>query len=41
MVLNIRPKCANPSCAASFEWLAGGNLFRFPAIPRALSMQWK
>jgi hypothetical protein len=30
MVLNIRPKCANPSCAASFEWLAGGRLFRFP-----------
>jgi hypothetical protein len=30
MVLNIRPKCANPSCAASFEWLAGGKLFRFP-----------
>ena len=29
MVLNIRPKCANPSCAASFEWLAGGRLFRF------------
>ena len=29
MVLNIRPKCANPSCAASFEWLAGGKLFRF------------
>ena len=30
MVLNLRPKCANPSCAASFEWLAGGKLFRFP-----------
>lgn len=30
MVLNLRPKCANPSCAASFEWLAGGRLFRFP-----------
>ena len=29
MVLNIRPKCANPSCAAAFEWLAGGRLFRF------------
>lgn len=29
MVLNLRPKCANPSCAASFEWLAGGRLFRF------------
>ena len=30
MVLNLRPKCANPSCAASFDWLAGGKLFRFP-----------
>lgn len=30
MVLNLRPKCANPSCAASFEWLGGGRLFRFP-----------
>ena len=29
MVLNLRPKCANPSCAASFDWLAGGKLFRF------------
>jgi hypothetical protein len=29
MVLNLRPKCANPSCAASFEWLGGGRLFRF------------
>lgn len=29
MVLNLRPKCANPSCAASFEWLAGGRIFRF------------
>jgi hypothetical protein len=30
MVLNLRPKCANPSCAASFDWMAGGKLFRFP-----------
>ena len=30
MVLNLRPKCANPSCAASFDWLGGGKLFRFP-----------
>jgi hypothetical protein len=30
MVLNLRPKCANPSCAAAFDWLAGGKLFRFP-----------
>ena len=34
MVLNLRPKCANPSCAASFEWLAGGKLFRFPRDSR-------
>ena len=30
MVLNLRPKCANPNCAVSFEWNAGGKLFRFP-----------
>lgn len=29
MLPNLRPKCANPSCAAAFEWLAGGRLFRF------------
>jgi len=29
MLLNLRPKCANPSCAVSFEWLSGGKLFRF------------
>jgi len=29
MVLNLRPKCANPSCAAGFEWLGGGRMFRF------------
>jgi hypothetical protein len=34
MVLNIRPKCANPSCAAAFEWMAGGKLFRFPRESR-------
>jgi hypothetical protein len=34
MVLNLRPKCANPHCAASFEWLAGGKLFRFPRDSR-------
>jgi hypothetical protein len=37
MVLNLRPKCANPSCAASFEWLAGGKLFRFPREHQELS----
>jgi len=30
MVLNLHPKCANPSCAVSFDWLTGGKLFRFP-----------
>jgi hypothetical protein len=30
MVVNLHPKCANPSCAASFDWLGGGRLFRFP-----------
>jgi hypothetical protein len=35
MVLNLRPKCANPSCAASFDWLGGGRLFRFPRYSRA------
>jgi hypothetical protein len=29
MVLNLHPKCANPSCAASFDWMAGGRMFRF------------
>lgn len=33
MVLNLRPKCANPSCAARFEWLAGGRLIRVPHDP--------
>lgn len=28
MVLNLHPKCANPSCAAAFDWMAGGKLFR-------------
>jgi len=29
MFQNLHPKCSNPSCAAAFEWLAGGRLFRF------------
>lgn len=37
MVLNLRPKCANPSCAASFDWLAGGKLFRFQREHRELA----
>ena len=32
MVLNLHPKCANPSCAAAFDWMAGGKLFRFHHI---------
>jgi hypothetical protein len=34
MVLNLRPKCANPSCAASFDWFAGGRMFRFQRGPQ-------
>jgi hypothetical protein len=29
VILNLHPKCANPSCAAAFEWMTGGKLFRF------------
>lgn len=36
MVLNLHPKCANPSCAVSFDWLAGGKLFRFPRNHREI-----
>jgi len=25
----LHPKCANPSCPAAFQWLAGGTFFRF------------
>ncbi len=32
MVLNLHPKCANPSCAAAFDWMAGGKLFRFRCV---------
>jgi hypothetical protein len=37
MVLNLHPKCANPSCAASFDWMGGGKLFRFPREHRELA----
>ena len=37
MFLNLRPKCANLSCAASFDWLGGGRLFRFPRKQRELA----
>jgi len=37
MVLNLHPKCANPSCAVSFDWMAGGKLFRFPREHRELA----
>src|ERR1035437_5300292 len=26
---NLQPKCSNPSCPASFNWLDGCRLFRF------------
>jgi hypothetical protein len=29
MFHNLHPKCSNPSCSSSFEWLGGGKLFRF------------
>src|SRR5579864_4438403 len=31
----LHPKCANPACAASFRWLAGGKFFRFRPGPVA------
>ena len=37
MFLNLRPKCANLSCAASFDWLGGGRRFRFPRKQRELA----
>lgn len=33
MFQNLHPKCANPSCTAAFDWLAGGRLFRFHRDP--------
>jgi hypothetical protein len=29
MFRNLHPKCANSACASTFDWLAGGKLFRF------------
>ena len=29
MTFNLHPKCANPSCASAFGWMAGGKLFHF------------
>ncbi len=29
MTINLHSKCANPSCAAAFSWMAGGKLFHF------------
>jgi len=29
MFQNLHPKCSNPSCSKSFDWLGGGRLFRF------------
>ena len=34
MTQNLHPKCANPACAAAFDWLAGGRLFRFHRTPQ-------
>ncbi|MGB7023696.1 MAG: hypothetical protein WBD73_07860 [Candidatus Acidiferrales bacterium] len=32
---NVRPKCANPACAAEFQWVGGGKFFRFRSDPAA------
>jgi hypothetical protein len=37
MFHNLHPKCANPSCASVFDWLAGGKLFRFHRDPEPLA----
>ena len=36
MFRNLHPKCANLSCAAAFDWLKGGRLFRFHRDPNAI-----
>jgi|SRR6185437_1979441 hypothetical protein len=36
MFPNLHPKCANPTCTANFEWLAGGRLFRFNGSSRPI-----
>jgi len=33
MFHNLHPKCSNPSCSQSFDWLGGGKLFRFYREP--------
>jgi len=33
MFRNLHPKCANFICEKSFDWLAGGKLFRFRRPP--------
>jgi len=37
MILNLHPKCANPSCAEAFGWVAGGKLFRFQRESKVLN----
>ncbi len=37
MFQNLHPKCANPACAAAFDWMAGGRLFRFHRDPPPLA----
>lgn len=32
---DVRPKCANPACAAEFQWTGGGKFFRFGSDPAA------
>jgi hypothetical protein len=33
MFRNLHPKCANFVCEKSFDWMAGGRLFRFRRNP--------
>jgi hypothetical protein len=36
MFQNLHPKCANPACVKTFDWLGGGRLFRFHRNPEQL-----
>jgi hypothetical protein len=31
----LHPKCANPSCATTFDWRGGGRFFRFRNVSAA------
>ena len=37
MFKNLHPKCANPVCVATFDWLGGGKLCRFHRDPKQTS----